>query len=429
MWTRNAFAIWTSAVCFVAFGSACEETGERESVDVAQLDVAVADSVADSAADTSADTVAVDSSMSDVLTPDAGDVEPTDTRWPDVDSAKCGEYAVDGPHGVGVTTITVDGTPVEVWYPAKQGATEGKEKDSYDMRNWLPKDERDKISDEKAPRWTTDAYRDVEASGDGPFPFVLFSHGFGGYRLQSTFLTVHLASWGFVVASADHDGRLLASVLEGNLSMQDDAPEKMRSVWKELESRAKASTGRFVDLIDVSKVAVTGHSAGAASASTYAEKWSVAGLVGMAGGPRDASQPVDVSGTAMLMSGTKDDVVTANQVKSAWDALKAPKRYLAVRDAGHLAFADICLIGRDRGGVLEIADRNGINVPGFLKTLATDGCSDDELPPEIAWPMINHYATAHIRVAMGIDSSPVDLGESTARCFDGLVESYETDGL
>ena len=63
------------------------------------------------------------------------------------------------------------------------------------------------------PPFTQDAYRDVAASAKGPFPLVLFSHGFAGIRLQSTFLTTHLAQWGFVVASPEFVSRDLGSVL------------------------------------------------------------------------------------------------------------------------------------------------------------------------------------------------------------------------
>ena len=60
--------------------------------------------------------------------------------------------------------------------------------------------------------------RPPDRAGDGgPFPLVLFSHGFAGYRLQSTFLTTHLASWGFVVATVEHPYRNLTAVF-GDLS-------------------------------------------------------------------------------------------------------------------------------------------------------------------------------------------------------------------
>src|SRR5262245_4059584 len=41
---------------------------------------------------------------------------------------------------------------------------------------------------------------------DGPHPLVLFSHTSRGHRRQSTFLTSHLASHGYVVGSVDHVG-------------------------------------------------------------------------------------------------------------------------------------------------------------------------------------------------------------------------------
>ena len=47
----------------------------------------------------------------------------------------------------------------------------------------------------------------------GRFPLVVFSHGYAGFRDQSTFLTSWLASWGFVVAAPDHHSRDLTAVL------------------------------------------------------------------------------------------------------------------------------------------------------------------------------------------------------------------------
>ena len=41
-------------------------------------------------------------------------------------------------------------------------------------------------------------------SPGGPFPIVLFSHGFGASRLYYSHLLTGIASWGFVVVSADY---------------------------------------------------------------------------------------------------------------------------------------------------------------------------------------------------------------------------------
>src|SRR5690606_13389968 len=106
-----------------------------------------------------------------------------------------------------------DGIAVEVWYPAADGATSGRSPDVYDLRAWLDDDARARLAGASTLRYRTAAFRDVEASGDGPFPLVLFSHALGGYRSQSTFLTEHLASWGFVVAAPDHGERGLGRIL------------------------------------------------------------------------------------------------------------------------------------------------------------------------------------------------------------------------
>ena len=122
-------------------------------------------------------------------------------------------YAGPGPYAAGVTTLDMDGVPVEVWYPVDATSVAGKPKDVYHIRDSLPQAVQALIPESVNPPFTEDAYRDVPATADGPFPLVLFSHGFAGIRLQSTFLTTHLAQWGFVVASPEFESRNLASVL------------------------------------------------------------------------------------------------------------------------------------------------------------------------------------------------------------------------
>ncbi len=51
----------------------------------------------------------------------------------------------------------------------------------------------------------TSAYQSIPpAPGDGPYPVLLFSHGWNGFRAQSTFLMQDLASHGYVVVSLEH---------------------------------------------------------------------------------------------------------------------------------------------------------------------------------------------------------------------------------
>lgn len=70
-----------------------------------------------------------------------------------------------------------------------------------------------------------------------PRPLLAFSHGNSGLRQQSTFLTSHLASWGFVVVAPDHVGNTFAEML----ALEDDE-EARRTVHR------RARTQRPVDL-------------------------------------------------------------------------------------------------------------------------------------------------------------------------------------
>ena len=61
---------------------------------------------------------------------------------------------------------------------------------------------------------TYEAVRGAPIAEEGEdFPLVLFSHANGALRMQSTYLTVPLASHGFVVAAPDHAGNTLTELL------------------------------------------------------------------------------------------------------------------------------------------------------------------------------------------------------------------------
>ncbi len=101
-----------------------------------------------------------------------------------------------GPYAVGATTVErVDPRGkwmvMEVWYPAIPA--DGAELEPYPGLNL-----------------TADAYRDPPWDERGaPYPVVAFSHGYGGIRFQSSYLTTWLASHGFVVIAPDHEHNTL----------------------------------------------------------------------------------------------------------------------------------------------------------------------------------------------------------------------------
>src|SRR5262245_23650258 len=126
-----------------------------------------------------------------------------------------------GPSAVGVRTLELrDATredrplPLEVWYPAVD-AHRGADlvagtQDHYEVVPGFP----------AVPQH---AVRDAEPR-PGSYPLVMFSHGFGGHRRQSTFLCTHLASHGYVVAASDHTGNTLLDVMQAVMLAQSGTP-------------------------------------------------------------------------------------------------------------------------------------------------------------------------------------------------------------
>lgn len=359
-------------------------------------------------------------------TPDAGaDADEPDAHAePDTDPDPdlCAPFEPTGPYAVGLQDTTLpDGTPLAIFYPttlsqAERDALTGA---SYDMRDFLPEGERDLISDEDAPRFAFDAFVDAPVNADGPFPVVLFSHGLAGYRFQSSTLLTHIASWGFVVASAEHPGRNLTHVLENLVPADDDGPEVFQAILTYLEDAQADAESPFAGLLDLSRIASTGHSMGGGAARSLIPDDRVGAAVFFASGASVAENPHDVD--LFWMAGATDAIATSASIEQNYNNAPTPRRFLDIQGAGHLAFSDICAIGADRGGVLQIAVDAGINVPPIIQVLGNDGCRDTDLAVELTWPLIHHYTVAHIRNGLGIDAEPVGLSHDTVECFQDVT--------
>jgi len=327
-------------------------------------------------------------------------------------------FATSGPHVAGVTTLTRGGVPVEVWYPADPGAGAGLSRDVYDLRDWLPQEVADEITDKKALLHVTDAYRDVPAS-TGRFPVVLFSHGLGGYRSQSSFLMTHLATWGFVVVAPEHPERGLAAVL-GNQQLGDNSAAALLDALELLKGEDALKGGRLEGRLDFDHVAISGHSMGGGAVLVDApdpriHAWFTLATVASGSAPGKPS---------LMMAGAEDNVAVIDQVRKEYERKATPKRFAVIARAGHLAFTDICTIGRDSGGLFGLAQKSGVQIPSMLVTIGTDGCGQNNLPAEEGWPVIDHFVTAHLRAAFSMDDAPRGLDAATASCFSGRMAEY-----
>lgn len=338
-------------------------------------------------------------------------------------------YAERGPFPVGVTTYTLaKGPQVEVWYPAVEGTTG---EVSYDVRDFTPPAIKEILTGDIPASFTFEGARDA-AAAEGSYPVVLFSHGFTGIRLQSSFLTSHLASWGFVVAAPDHPSRDLPNVLGATASGDradsvDDLLQTLELVVAQSADPASILSGR----VDDSQVVAVGHSAGGGTVLGAAADDRVDGYVSLASGvllgsPDATTTTVEGSSglpdkPSFFMAGAVDAVVTPEErTIPSFRAVPEPSLLWVIDGVGHNGFDDFCTFGGGTG-IIGIAEASGLggllDAQPQLRALGEDGCIPPAVPVEETFPIIRHGVTAWIRNLFGIDAEPVGLGPEFADAF------------
>ena len=207
-------------------------------------------------------------------------------------------------------------------------------------------------------------------------PVVLFSHGFGGSRLQSHDLTVHLASRGYVVVAPDHPGRMMGDVLPCMFSpplsgcdlsgfLEDPAQEDLAAALAWLES------GPLSDVVDLDRLGLAGHSAGGSSTTTFADAEArIQAILPMAGGGA-----VSRGLPALFLDGACDGIVTPASTADA-AAQTDGALHARIAGAGHLAFSDLCALELDALAAEHLEGRDDLNAVYYeqLLALGVDGC-------------------------------------------------------
>lgn len=334
-------------------------------------------------------------------------------------------YAGRGPYPVGTLEIDAPNGPITVWYPAEPGSEAGAQPATYDMRTYLPPAEQAKVASANDVVFTTEAFTDLPAAEpeSRPFPLVLFSHGFCGFRQQSTFLTTAMASWGFVVAAPEHLSRDLSAVLEGRLTGGQADVDDLKQTLLVLAAENVRADSPLAGRVDMTKVGAVGHSAGGGAAFQLAgdPSTNVSTVVGLA--PALAGdQPVDTLGKPSLtISGTADAIIPADRLSAAWQHVTGPKRWATLEGVTHLGFMDNCA----QGNLLAMAQQATVFVPDLLVRLYADGCDATHTPAQQAWPAIRHATIAELRSGLGIDPQPVGLDTALAAAYAPLSVVYQ----
>jgi dienelactone hydrolase len=282
---------------------------------------------------------------------------------------------------VGVTTVTQGESVLEVWYPASEDTSPTGE--LAPMMSFIPANVVDAMGPTFGlPDVPTLGVRDaVLLDANGPYPVVVFSHGFGGMRVQSVGLTSHLASRGYVVIAPDHPGRMLGDVLPclfmpaldgcdllGMFGGDDPAEVQVADalIWMD----GAAVEGRFAGMLDTQQLGLFGHSAGGMSTATVGQQQPrFKALLGMAGFGEVAR---DVP--TQILSGTCDAVVT-NDSLLAIQASDGGELF-EIHGAGHQAFADICALDLAAMAETYLAGRDDVNttILDQMMLLGVDGC-------------------------------------------------------
>jgi len=347
-------------------------------------------------------------------------------------------YTGPGPYPVGVTTLELEGAiPVEVWYPAVEGSTG---EDTYDVRDLIPPSVSQLLTAEIPATFTTAAARDADVA-DGEFPLVLFSHGYTGFRQQSTFLTAHLASWGMIVAAPDHWSRdifhTLDTFLGGTAIETNDSVDDLRLTRVLMEAEQAAAGSPFEGHVATNQIAAVGHSAGGGTVLGIAPDGGIAGYVSMASGARLGGPDAPASDEplvlpdkpSLFLAGSLDGIVSAEETtRPSFDAATAPSRLWIIEGAGHLAFSDLCTFGNG-SGIIGVAVASGLGpfldaAPQF-RSLGEDGCLEPAVSVEDTFPIVKHVVTSWLRELFGVDAVPVGLGPDVAGEYSVPVEIEE----
>ena len=321
------------------------------------------------------------------------------------------DYVEIGPHHVGVTTLELaNGSGIEVWYPTSV-APEGEV--AYDVRDFVPDSIKALLTAEIPASYAISATRDADVES-GIFPVVLFSHGFSGMRLQSSFLTSHLASWGMIVISPDHESRDLRHAFVGQIG---DSATAVTDLFDALE--LVHLDERFANSMEMDSIAAVGHSAGGGTVLKAASDDRVDGYVSLASGRLgdDTETPMPAK-PSFFIAGSLDQVVSAATVtQPAFDAAPAPSVYWLIDGVGHNGFDDFCTFGNGKG-IIGVAEASGLgavlNAQPQFKKLGSDGCLPPAVSSEVGFPIIRSAVTAWLLglFAGGGDNSSVTMPQT-----------------
>jgi predicted dienelactone hydrolase len=325
-------------------------------------DAAAADATVDVALDTASAEDALPDAGADASAPDADAA--SDSAGGDADAATITDYSV-GVVNLSVTTAAGRVLPVAVWYPAAA----------------------DQVGDPAVylGLMAGTARAGVPIADGGPWPLVVFSHGSGGLKEQSLFLTEQLAGKGYVVAAPDHIGNTFLTQDDDQMAVVAvERPRDCSAVIDRFEAPQPDDPAWFSTHVDLERAAAVGHSFGgytaialaggvlsvppdvAAQCETPDPPVSCQLLQGIEEGPFDrrderidlalamtpggylAFREVGLAGVdvpTMIMAGKMDTMTPwGSEIVPIYEGIPTEKHLWSLEHGEHFTFSDICLL-------------------------------------------------------------------------------------
>ncbi len=252
----------------------------------------------------------------------------------------------------------------EIWYPAVDAA---RDKPKITFSSFFL--DRAQEAEEAFQRFGEISLADVDKRFDplavrdakkrkGRFPLIVFSHGNGGLRMQSIFLTEHLASHGYVVVAPDHTGNAAITCLpEGVVTMNarstltavEDRPRDVAFLIDEIIRQTADPNSFLHGGLDLDKIGATGHSFGGMTVTKATQDKRIKAILPLAG---VAPSAIRFRTPVMLMVADQDMTIGEERSKTFLKLYKvwpARKWLLEFKDAGHYTFSEMHRLKPDFG--------------------------------------------------------------------------------
>ncbi|MBL8152656.1 MAG: hypothetical protein JNM70_00610 [Anaerolineae bacterium] len=373
-------------------------------------------------------------------------------------------YAVRGPYPVGYQTMVIESgsypLTVAVWYPALN--PDGlEEKITYPA---VPAKFEGMPSDYLMPSYGRALQDAAPDAAGGPYPLVIFSHGFASYAYAFAYSTEQLASYGFVVFGPDHPEIWDPTYKDIPAASVNRPMDVQRTIT--LAETATAEGGALAGMIDTNQIAVAGHSYGGFTAllmggarfdfealkttcaplpadhtigalcvpllAQPAEMAKLAGLDAVPEGlwpswndPRikaiiasagetelmGAKGLAEITIPVLLVNGSGDQTVPMEWgVTPTWKHISSPRKAsVLLQNADHTVFAEKCA-----------------NFPWPLEIGWYAGCSDPVWDLDRAHDLFDHFSTAFLLAELKGDADAKAALAASAVSFPGVT--YEVVG-